>query len=154
MADADGRSGASAELAEQVAGFIGRVRFSDLPDDVVVQAQRCLLDLIGVAAAGACTRAARIVSEHAATELLSTDHCARLLFDGRASSRAGAAFAGAATLDAFDAHDGHVLTKGHVGVAVLPALLSFMDGARPEQIDAREFITSLVLGYEIGTRAG
>ena len=47
-----------------------------------------------------------------------------LLLDGRRAGLAGAAFAGAATIDAFDAHDGHVLTKGHAGVAVLPALLA------------------------------
>ena len=55
---------------------------------------------------------------------------ARILFDGRRASLAGAAFAGAATIDALDAHDGHVLTKGHAGVAVLPALLAFIGRAR------------------------
>ena len=64
---------------------------------------------------------------------------------------AGSAFAGAATIDAFDAHDGHVLTKGHAGVAVLPALLAFAEG---RSLDGREFLTCLVLGYEVATRAG
>ena len=41
---------------------------------------------------------------------------------------AGAAFAGASIIDALDGHDGHVLTKGHAGVAVLPALLAYVDG--------------------------
>ena len=48
-----------------------------------------------------------------------------LLFDGRRASTAGAAFANASTIDSFDAHDGHPLTKGHVGVTVVPALLAF-----------------------------
>jgi 2-methylcitrate dehydratase PrpD len=40
-------------------------------------------------------------------------------------------FAGAATIDAIDAHDGHVLTKGHAGVAILPTLLAMIDGRIP-----------------------
>lgn len=52
---------------------------------------------------------------------------ARPLLDGRVASVAGAAFAGAAAIDSFDAHDGYALTKGHAGVAVLPALLAFAD---------------------------
>jgi 2-methylcitrate dehydratase PrpD len=76
---------------------------------------------------------------------------ARVLLDGRRTGLAGAAFAGAATIDAFDAHDGHVLTKGHAGVTVLPALLAFAEG---RNVDSREFLTCLVLGYEVATRAG
>src|SRR5258708_29663591 len=97
---------------------------------------------------------------------------ARLLFAARRGSRAGAAFAGASTIDALDGHDGHVLTKGHAGVAVLPALLAYIDGGiapaerrraaprrsppggrrraaplRGEPIDGREFLTCFVLGY-------
>src|SRR4029078_1456186 len=71
---------------------------------------------------------------------------------GRRPTLAGAAFAGAATIDALDGHDGHVLTKGHAGVAGLPALLAFVDGDAP--CTGTEFITCLVLGYEVATRAG
>ena len=39
----------------------------------------------------------------------------------------------AATVDALDAHDGHVLTKGHAGTAILPALLSVVDGAGADE---------------------
>ena len=51
-----------------------------------------------------------------------------------------------------DAHDGHALTKGHAGVAVLPALLAYFD--QRSEHDGHEFIECLVLGYEVGTRAG
>ncbi len=136
--------------------FARRLQFADLPADVVAQAQRCVLDLIGVAAAGSTSAAAAIVNGYAATQLLGRGHEARILFDGRRAGLAGAAFAGATTIDAFDAHDGHVLTKGHAGVAVLPALLAYYDGAVAprSRIDGREFLTCIVLGYEIATRAG
>lgn len=60
--------------------------------------------------------------------------------------------AGAGSIDALDAHDGHRLTKGHAGVTVVPALLAVGDEAA--RCDGAEFLTRLVLGYEIATRAG
>jgi len=137
-----------------VTAFARGMAFADLPADVVLQAQRCLLDLIGVAAAGSRTPAAAIVNAYASTQLGGGDRSARILFDGRRAGLAGAAFAGATTIDAFDAHDGHVFTKGHAGVAVLPALLAYLDGGGGPRIGGREFLTCIVIGYEIATRAG
>src|SRR5258705_9289052 len=107
-----------------VPAFVRGVAFADLPTDVVEQGRRCLLDLIGVAAAGSRTPAATIAAAYAASQLCGSDRDARILFDGRRAGLAGAAFAGAATIDAFDAHDGHPLIKGHAGAAILPALVA------------------------------
>src|SRR5439155_18416745 len=104
---------------------------------VVAQARRCLLDLIGVAAAGSRTSAAQIVNHYAATQLRSSETEARMLFDGRRASPAGAAFAGATTIDSFDGHDGDVLIKGHAGVVVLSTRLTI------GQVLARGFSTAL-----------
>jgi len=140
-------------VAGDVAAFIHDLRFDDLPDAVRERACSLLLDLIGVAAAGTTTELSRIIRGFAAAQMAAGDgRGARLLFDGRRVSPAGAALAGAATSDAFDAHDGHVLTKGHAGVAVLPAILAFADAKGG--IDGSELLTCLVLGYEIATRAG
>jgi 2-methylcitrate dehydratase PrpD len=146
------RSGRSLKAVCPLYSFVREPTFADLPDDVVRQGERCLLDLIGVAAAGSRTSGAAMVNAYAATQMCGRDSEARILLDGRRAGLAGAAFAGATTIDAFDAHDGHVLTKGHAGVAVLPALLAYIDGGA--QCDGREFLTCLVLGYEIATRAG
>jgi 2-methylcitrate dehydratase PrpD len=130
--------------------FIHALRFEDLPPQVVAQGKRCLLDLIGVAASGRQTRLSRIVHDFAVGQM--GGGSARLIFDGRCVSVTGAAYAGAATIDSLDAHDGHRLTKGHAGVALLPTLLAFADERK--MIDGREFIATLVMGYEIATRAG
>jgi 2-methylcitrate dehydratase PrpD len=132
--------------------FIHGLAFSDLPDAVVAQAKRCLLDLVGVAAAGRATELSRIVHAYAVSQMGAASGGARLIFDGRRASPTGAAFAGASTIDAFDAHDGHRLTKGHAGVALLPSLLAAMDSSG--RFDGRELLTALVLGYEVATRAG
>ena len=143
---------------------------SAIPDAALGAARRHLLDLLGVAAAGSATRLSRIVSDHAVGQFGGTE--ARLLFDGRRASATGAALAGAATIDSVDAHDGHRLTKGHVGCGVLPALLAAaelaggaVDGSADGPVDGRaggparapseeDALVALVAGYEIGTRAG
>ncbi|HEV7367479.1 MmgE/PrpD family protein [Arenibaculum sp.] len=140
-------------MANAAIEFIHGLTYGDLPPSVVHQARRCLLDLIGVAVAGRSTALSRLACDFAAMHMGRGDGPqSRLLFDGRGVSPTGAAFAGAATIDSFDAHDGHRLTKGHAGVAVLPALLAYADADFP--VSGEEFLACLVLGYEIGTRAG
>ncbi|SAK73997.1 MmgE/PrpD family protein [Caballeronia temeraria] len=139
-------------LQDDASRFTHALRFDMLPDAVVRDAQRRLLDLFAVAAAGTSTRMSSIAREHALDCFAAGRTPARILFDGRIASAAGAAFAGAATIDSFDGHDGHALTKGHVGVTVLPALLAMTE--RVPGMGGREFIVQTVLGYELGTRAG
>jgi 2-methylcitrate dehydratase PrpD len=137
--------------------FIHDLRFADLPAEVVHAARRCLLDLIGVAAAGRQTELSRIVHGFAVRQMGASEGGARLLFDGRSASAAGAAFAGASTIDSFDAHDGHALTKGHAGVAILPALLAVVDAEQlvaAGTVDGPEILTALAIGYEVAIRAG
>ena len=54
----------NAGIFADVPAFVRGLPFADLPADVVEQARRCLLDLIGVAAAGSRTRAAQIVNDY------------------------------------------------------------------------------------------
>ncbi len=133
-------------------GYIHELGWADLPDEVRAFARRWLLDLIGVAAGGSRTDLSRIVRDHAARHFAAGDRPARMLFDGRPVSPAGAALAGGMTIDSLDGHDGHKLTKGHVGCGTFPALLALSEAEG--RSDGAEFLTALVLGYEIGTRAG
>src|SRR5262249_2110768 len=111
--------------------FVRELRYDDLPTPVRRAAERCLLDLAGTAAARRAPPAARIIANHAVRSFGAGEGSprARLLLDGRRASPLGAALAGGMTIDSFDAHDGHVLTKGHAGVAILPGLLALADAA-------------------------
>src|SRR5262252_10572310 len=155
---AEGEQREAATAFADVPAFVRGLAYDALPEAVVASARRSLLDLCGVTAAGTRTAASAIGNAYAATQLLGSGRNARILLDGRRAGIAGAAFAGATTIDAIDGHDGHVLTKGHAGAALLPALLALIDAARPGEragvIDGREFLTCLVLGYEVATRAG
>ncbi len=138
----------------RVVAFAHETRLVDIPDDAVRQGRRLLLDLLGVAAAGSTTELSRIVRDHAAAHFGAGPGAssAPMLFDGRSVSPAGAALAGGMTIDSIDAHDGHRLTKGHTGCGLLPALLAFHAAEHIDDWD--EFMAALIVGYEVGTRAG
>jgi 2-methylcitrate dehydratase PrpD len=145
--------------ATRIHRFVVDTRYDHLPEPVRQMAERCLLDLCGTAAAGLATPLSRIIRSHAVRGFAAGEGAprARLLLDGRQASPLGAALAGGMTIDSFDAHDGHVLTKGHAGVAILPGLLALADarvdagGAAPS---GAEFLAALAIGYEIAIRAG
>lgn len=140
------------DIIEDVFDFIHDLELSGIPDAAVYHGKRCLLDLIGVAAAGVQTDNSKIVRNFAGRYEGAGDVGARLAFDGRRVSVAGAAMANAATIDSFDAHDGLRETKGHAGATVLPALLALSDEIAP--CSGAEFLTRFIIGYEVACRAG
>ena len=79
-----------------------------------------------------------------------------MIFDGRPVSPAGAAFAGAFTIDSIDGHDTTSPCKGHAGSAVFPALLAVADSLRASgaAISGEELMVALAVAYEIAYRAG
>ncbi|WP_218044653.1 MmgE/PrpD family protein [Aestuariispira insulae] len=128
-------------------------RFEDLSGDVIQQAKICLLDLIGTAAGGSTLPGPHIIRSHAARFFGAGEQASRMLFDGRPVSAPGAALAGGSMIDGLDCHDGHALTKGHVGCAILPAILAYYDAFGRDRT-GQDLLTDLVIGYEIGTRMG
>jgi len=133
--------------------FIHHLDLNDVPEHVVHQTRRCLLDLIGVLAAGSTTPLGRIINDHAARFFGPGREAGYLLADGRPSNPLGVALAGGMTIDAIDAHDGMKRTKGHAGCGVLPALAGYLQthGTPPSDED---LLTGLLLGYETAIRAG
>jgi 2-methylcitrate dehydratase PrpD len=142
---------ADARSAERlVAEFVTEVSWDGLPATARAAAGRCLVDLVGVAAGGFGLPQAAIVREHVLARGANGD--AAVWFTGRRTAAADAAWANATAIESLDAHDGHVLTKGHAGVALLPGLLALY--ARKPDAPGAELLASLVAGYELATRLG
>lgn len=141
-------------MAGKVIDFIHNLQWQQVPQPVQLATRYALLDLLGVAASGTATDLSKIIRQHAATQFACNDplHGARILFDGRQCSIAGAALAGGMLIDSVDAHDGYKPTKGHVGCGVLPAVLAFAE--TDQKVSETELLTRLLMGYEIGGRAG
>ena len=134
--------------------FVLCTGYEDIPVDVIERSKDLILDLIGVSAAAHAIKASRL-GRDTAVRLFNTateDDKARILFDGRTASVAGAAYAGATQIDNLDAHDGYSSAKGHAGCGLFPAVLAFAE--KDAHFSGRDLLTSMVIGYEIGCRAG
>ena len=146
----DARAGTVARLAD----FALRLQAADFPEPVLSQARYLLLDTLGIAIAAGPMDAGRIARDVATLLYASTDtgHSARMMFDGRRVSLAGAAYAAATQIDNLDGHDGYSPTKGHIGVAIVPALAALAEGN--PGLTGRDALAALVVGYEVAGRAG
>lgn len=132
--------------------FLHKTTYDELPEEVRSFARRCLLDLTGILISGKTTELSKLICNHASEQFGVGTKSASILLDGRNVSPAGAALANGMTIDAIDAHDGYKPTKGHVGCHVFPTLIAMCEAE--QKMDGQEFIKNLVLGYEIGGRAG
>ena len=146
--------GAMNRMMSGVADFALGLAPDDVPEAARRDAALMLLDTLGVAAAASPMEAGRIARDTASLLYGSSDpaHRARMLFDGREASLAGAAYAAATQTDNLDAHDGYNPVKGHIGVAIVPALLALAEQAEP--MSGAEALMLVTLGYEIAGRAG
>ncbi|MBD9611419.1 MmgE/PrpD family protein [Pseudomonas sp. PDM02] len=133
------------ERLQRLAQFCVDTRFEDLPPVLVAQAKRHILDTFGATLAGADSDVAKQ---------------ARLVFSGEtggtlvwgADLRVGSAQA--AMLNGVAAHALELDDTGgcdHSGAVVLPAVMAAVSmSTRP--VSGREFITAVVIGYEVGRR--
>lgn len=135
-----------------ITDFILETGRDDLPAEARRWGRRCLLDTLGAAIGGRTTPLSASIYAHAAAVYGGTQ--TQLWLDGRRVSPPGAALAHGMTIDALDIHDGHMLTKGHAGAALIPAALAGLSLDTGGLVSGRELLTSLVVGYEIAIRAG
>jgi 2-methylcitrate dehydratase PrpD len=138
----------------RLADFALRGQPDAIPQSTLERAALLLLDTLGICAAAAPMQAGQIARDTTLALYGTSDPAmsAPMLFDGRPASLAGAAFAAATQLDNLDGHDGYNPTKGHIGVAVVPAL-SVLAQHLPG-LTGREALVALVTGYEVAGRAG
>ncbi len=141
-------------MGQSFSEFSSQLDYEDLPGDVLAVLRRSFVDTMGVAAIGSTTQMSK-VARKAALALFGqgTAGGAAMLMDGRLCSPAGAAMAGAFTIDSIDAHDGVTPCKGHAGSAVFPALIA-MAQAQAKPLTGKDFATLLALAYEVSYRAG
>jgi len=127
--------------------FIHGLQVDEIPEGTVKTVQRCVLDLVGAAVAGARCKSAVLSRETA--RLLIGAGAAEIWFTRDKSRAVGAAFANSAAASALDIDDGHRAAVGHPGSSIIPAVL-----AVAQEISAGwpETLVAIVIGYEIGIR--
>ncbi|MFO1060443.1 MAG: MmgE/PrpD family protein [Dongiaceae bacterium] len=153
VAPSDRASGEENAAFGRVADFVLGLSPETPPESARRRAALLLLDTLGICAA-AGPMAAGVIARGAATRLYAAGgeaDAARMLFDGRRVSLAGAVFAAATQLDNLDGHDGYNPTKGHIGVVVVPTLAALAEH-RPD-LSGPEALAAMIMGYEVSGRA-
>jgi len=137
-------------ISERYADFIVRTRFEDLGAEVVEQAKKLILDLVGVSLAGYATMefpknvVAYFVDLGGKPE-------ATIVQTRKKFPAVNAAFANASCAHAIDMDDGHRFAALHPGVAVIPAALA---AAELGGADPKTLLAGIVAGYEFMIRLG
>ncbi len=136
--DSAAKLGLTMAIAEDVVGN----RFVGLPADVEEIAKHCILDFVGVAAAGSRDPLVAFLIEEAIDECNSG---ARTII-GRAERTTPlmAALVNGAAAHALDFDDVNLLMFGHPSAAILPALFSL---AERNPVRGQDFIAAFAAGY-------
>lgn len=134
-------------IVQQVADFVTRTRWEDLPQPAQRQARMCLLDSLGATLAGTLAPVSRIAADCAA-ELWPGDD-ATILLHGRRAGAVGAAFANGCAANGLDIDDCGLYTKGHPGAQIFPTALAV---AEQLGLDGARMLAAMVVGYEVAIR--
>ncbi|QGX96809.1 MmgE/PrpD family protein [Roseovarius faecimaris] len=126
----------------------------DIPERALKHCATLLIDTLGVAAGATVLEVGQIARDHAVEfhAAGSAANAATMLFDGRRVSLTGAAWALGTQIDNLDGHDGFAPCKGHIGAAVVPALMAFAE--RHSEISGPQALATMTMAYEIAARAG
>lgn len=129
----------------RLARFCVETRFEDLPETLVIQAKRHILDTFGAALAGSDT----IVAVQA-QQVLGNSGGSSLVWGTALRTNPGHA----AMLNGIAAHALELDDTGgcdHSGAVVLPAVMAAV-AMVDRAVSGRELLTAVVIGYEIGRR--
>jgi len=132
-----------------VARWAARVSFDDLPADVVSSTKQRVLDVIGLALAGAETPFGRSVRD-AAVAMSSAGPC-RVFGSRHSVNVTMAAFANGAFSQALEYDDTHNESIVHMSSPSVAAALAIADTTRTS---GRDLIAAIAVGNEISCRAG
>ena len=131
-------------IRDRLAVFIFDTRYEKLPEDIIYQAKRCILDFMGVALAGSRVGLAPLITK-TICEMGGVEE-ATIIGDGRKIPFSNAALINGVRGHTLDMDDGHRYAGGHPAVTVIPAALAL--GER-ENVSGKDLIEAVVAGYEV-----
>ncbi|MBI2907714.1 MAG: MmgE/PrpD family protein [Chloroflexi bacterium] len=129
-----------------LARFVVETKYEDLPPEVVHEAKRLILDIIGNTLGGGGTELGVIALKY--LRMLGGAPECTILSTGEKTSVLNAAYANSRIGDALDATD-MILNSAHVGTPVVSSALAF--GER-SGATGKDLITAVALGFEVGAR--
>jgi 2-methylcitrate dehydratase PrpD len=136
-------------LARELAEWVTRVRYDDLPQDVIDATKLRILDVLGLALAGAETRFGRAIRKGAVA--VSPPGPCRIVGTGDRVGLTGAAFANASFPQALEFDDTHNESIVHMSSPSVAASLAL---AETRAVTGRDAILAIAISNEIACRVG
>lgn len=142
-------------ITQEVASFVAKARFGDLPEQAVKLARGFILDGLGVALAGSTDECARIVQ--AQIRQMGGKPETSILGTAMMAPAAKAALANGVAGHAMDYDDTQLSTSKHAVYGLLthpttPVLAAVLAMGEKEKITGRELILAYILGVEVECR--
>ena len=137
------------DYLDELARFVAETTIDDLSCDVVDAARDVALDTLGAITAGMQEPENKRLAFWAAANV--GPSVASLIATPHRAGRMGAALVNATAGVALEMDEGNRFGGGHPAIHVLPGLLAFAESTGAAGSD---FITALVVGYEITSRLG
>lgn len=128
--------------------YVSKAEYEDLPEEVIHQAKRCILDTIGCMLSGCTTSLGKNIIS-LAKDMGGVGGTSTIAGGKGKVSPVQAAFANAALADVLDWND--FLFVGHCGCGTIPAALAVGEMGH---VSGRDLITAVVMGYEVMGRIG
>ncbi|MEZ2391783.1 MmgE/PrpD family protein [bacterium RCC_150] len=137
-----------APVRDQLGDFVAKADYESLPEGVLHESKRLVLDSIGCALAAGDHTKGRIGVEFADI-LGGGDSSATVIGSTKRSSVFGAAFANGELINALDFDA--ILPPGHVSPYVLPGLLAI---AEVDRASGRDVLLAVAIAHELSNRFG
>ncbi len=133
---------------DQLANFISRLTFEDLPDSVIKRAKQALRDTIGVILGGMREPEVAALAEYAVGQAPGK---ASLFGHPGTVTAPWAALVHGTAGTTLEMDEGHAFARGHAAIHAVPTALAL---GQANRADGRQVIAALVAGYEVAARAG
>ncbi len=136
-----------ADYLDQVSEFVADTGFDNLPNAAIERARRVIVDTIAAIAAGSVEPEVVALTTRMATQ----EGPSSVIGAGRRTQPTTAAFLNGTSGTFLELDEGNQFSRGHPGVHALPSALAV---AEDQRASGQDFLTAIVLGYEIGARIG
>jgi len=142
-------------ITQEIASYVARTRYRDIPSDVIQLARGFILDGLGVALAGSTDECARIVQRHV-RQMGGSAECS-ILGTSVSAPAAKAALANGVAGHAMDYDDTQLSTSKEAVYGLLthpttPVLAAVLAVGQKQKITGAEFLLAYVLGVEVECR--
>jgi len=136
-------------IAQMMSKYFVELEYEDLPKEVIKLSKICVLDMMGVSIRGSILKHCKILAQYI-KEIGGKEEATVIGYPFKTSC-ANAGLINGAIGHSLQMDDGEMSSIAHLGCEVIPAALAV--GER-ENISGKDFIVSIVTGYEGSIRIG